>query len=99
MIAELREFFVEGGDCGVPLFQQVVDQCLFALVELLLLREELLKRVSRQPSRKPDRVHSGIVSGVKGIRTCIPPAGLGSRKSPPSAKSSFTSSFSVPNSA
>jgi hypothetical protein len=42
MIAEIREFFIEGGDCGLALFQQVVDKRLFVIVERFLLREELL---------------------------------------------------------
>lgn len=47
MVAKLRELLIKGGQCGIALFEQVLNEGLLPVLQHLLLGKELFDVVSR----------------------------------------------------
>lgn len=46
VITQFRKPLVEGGDRGIALLQKILDECLLAIVECLLFREQFFDVVA-----------------------------------------------------
>jgi len=49
LITKFSQLLIEGGDCGFALFQQIVDEGLFASLQRLFIREDFLDIVGSPP--------------------------------------------------